>query len=144
MKRYAVIDTNVLVSAMLKWSSVPGNIIEFAFSGVIIPVLNERIVSEYREVLMREKFHLTKEIVDDVIQALEDQGEYIDTDNMDYELLDPKDVVFYAIVMEKRKEEDTYLVTGNIKHFPQVSYVVTPKEMLDVILEEKCRRDSIA
>ncbi|MBQ9505178.1 MAG: putative toxin-antitoxin system toxin component, PIN family [Lachnospiraceae bacterium] len=137
MKRYAVIDTNVLVSAMLKWSSVPGNIIEFAFSGVIIPVLNERIVSEYREVLMREKFHLTKEIVDDVIQALEDQGEYIDTDNMDYELLDPKDVVFYAIVMEKRKEEDTYLVTGNIKHFPQVSYVVTPKEMLDVILEEK-------
>ena len=137
MKRYAVIDTNVLVSAMLKWSSVPGNIIEFAFSGVIIPVLNERIVSEYREVLMREKFHLTKEIVDDVIQALEDQGEYIDTDNMDYELLDPKDVVFYAIVMEKRKEEDTYLVTGNIKHFPQVSYVVTSKEMLDVILEEK-------
>ena len=137
MKRYAVIDTNVLVSAMLKWSSVPGNIIEFAFSGVIIPVLNERIVSEYREVLLREKFHLTKEIVDDVIQALEDQGEYIDTDNMDYELLDPKDVVFYAIVMEKRKEEDTYLVTGNIKHFPQVPYVVTPKEMLDIILEEK-------
>ena len=137
MKRYAVIDTNVLVSAMLKWTSVPGNIIEFAFSGVIIPVLNKRIVAEYREVLMREKFHLTKEIVDDVIQALEDQGEYIDTDNMDYNLPDPKDVVFYAIVMEKRKEEDTYLVTGNIKHFPQVSFVVTPKEMLDIILEEK-------
>lgn len=116
MKRYAVIDTNVLVSAMLKWTSVPGSIMEFAFSGVIIPVLNERIVEEYREVLMREKFHLTKEIVDDVIQALEDQGEYIDTDNMDYELPDSKDVVFYAIVMEKRKEEDAYLVTGHIKH----------------------------
>lgn len=75
MKRYAVIDTNVLVSAMLKWTSVPGNIIEFAFSGEIIPVLNERIVAEYRGVLMREKFHLTKEIVDDVIHALEDRGE---------------------------------------------------------------------
>jgi len=137
MKRYAVIDTNVLVSAMLKWTSVPGSIIEFAFSGVIIPVLNERIVEEYREVLMRDKFHLTKEIVDDVIQALEDQGEYIDTDNMDYELPDLKDVVFYAIVMEKRKEEDTYLVTGNIKHFPQVPFVVTPKQMLDILLEEK-------
>ena len=134
MKRYAVIDTNVLVSAMLKWTSVPGSIIEFAFSGVIIPVLNERIVEEYREVLMRDKFHLTKEIVDDVIQALEDQGEYIDTDNMDYELPDPKDVVFYAIVMEKRKE-DAYLVTGNIKHFRQVPFVVTPKEMLDILLE---------
>lgn len=137
MRRYAVIDTNVLVSAMLKWTSVPGNIMEFAFNGVITPVLNEKIVTEYREVLMRDKFHLTKEIVDDVIQALEEQGEYIDTDNMDYELPDSKDVVFYAIVMEKRKEEDAYLVTGNIKHFPQVPFVVTPREMLDILLEEK-------
>lgn len=77
MKRYAVIDTNVLVSAMLKWTSVPGSIIEFAFSGVIIPVLNERIVEEYREVLMRDKFHLTKEIVDDVIQALDIMQAYL-------------------------------------------------------------------
>ena len=28
MKYYAVIDTNVLVSAMLKWNSVPGNVME--------------------------------------------------------------------------------------------------------------------
>lgn len=137
MKRYAVIDTNVLVSAMLKWTSVPGKIIEFAFGGVIIPVLNERIVAEYREVLMRDKFHFTKEIVNDVIQALEDQGEYIDTDNMDFELPDKKDVVFYAIVMEKRKEEEAYLVTGNIKHFPKVPFVITPKEMLDILLGKK-------
>ncbi|MCR5232905.1 MAG: putative toxin-antitoxin system toxin component, PIN family [Lachnospiraceae bacterium] len=137
MKRYAVIDTNVLVSAMLKWTSVPGKIIEFAFGGVIIPVLNERIVAEYREVLMRDKFHFTKEIVNDVIQALEDQGEYIDNDNMDFELPDKKDVMFYAIVMEKRKEEEAYLVTGNIKHFPKVPFVVTPKEMLDILLGKK-------
>ena len=136
MKRYAVIDTNVLVSAMLKWKSVPGSILEFAFSGAIIPVLNDIIVSEYRAVLMREKFHLTKEIVDDVIQALEEQGEYIDTENTDYELPDPKDVVFYAIVMEKRKNEDAYLITGNVRHFPQEPYVVTPKEMLDILLED--------
>ena len=136
MKRYAVIDTNVLVSAMLKWTSVPGNILEFAFSGTIIPVLNDKIVAEYREVLMRDKFHLTKDIVDDVIQALEEQGEYNDTDNMDYVMPDPKDVVFYAIVMEKRKEEDAYLVTGNIKHFPQEPFVVTPKEMMDIILDD--------
>ena len=131
MKRYAVIDTNVLVSAMLKWTSVPGSILEFALSG------NYEIVAEYRKVLMRDKFHLTKDIVEDVIQALEEQGEYIDTDNMDYELPDPKDVVFYAIVMEKRKDEDAYLVTGNIKHFPQKPFVVTPKEMMEIIIEDK-------
>jgi putative PIN family toxin of toxin-antitoxin system len=137
MKRYAVIDTNVLVSAMLKWQSVPGNILGFAFSGTIIPVLNEEIVAEYREVLMRDKFHFTQEIVDDVIHALEDQGEYIDIANMEYELPDPKDVVFYAIVMEKRKDEDAYLITGNIKHFPQESFVVTPREMMSIIIDDK-------
>ncbi len=55
MKRYVIIDTNVLVSAMLKWTSVPGKILEFAFSGAIIPVFNDEIVEEYRQVLMRDK-----------------------------------------------------------------------------------------
>ncbi len=48
MKYYVVIDTNVLVSAMLKWRSVPGNILELAFSGPIIPVLNDAMIEEYR------------------------------------------------------------------------------------------------
>ncbi len=56
MKYYAVIDTNVLVSAMLKWNSIPGNVMELTFDG---PIMNEQIVKEYREVLARPKFHFT-------------------------------------------------------------------------------------
>ena len=74
MKYYTVIDTNVLVSAMLKWNSVPGNIMELAFSGPIIPVLNEDIVKEYREVLLRPKFHLTEEIVNDVLDTINEKA----------------------------------------------------------------------
>lgn len=133
MRQYVVIDTNVLVSALLKWSSIPGKILELAISGVLTPILNEKIVAEYREVLLREKFHLTKEIVNDVIFALEAQGEYISTENLNYDMPDSKDIIFYAVVMEKRKEEDTYLITGNIRHFPEVQYVVTPKEMLELL-----------
>lgn len=55
MPYYAVIDTNVLVSAMLKWNSVPGNVVSFAFDGTIIPVFNSSILKEYREVLARPK-----------------------------------------------------------------------------------------
>ena len=58
MKIYTVIDTNVIVSAMLKHSSIPGLVLESALSGIIIPVLNKEFVSEYRTVLMRDKFHL--------------------------------------------------------------------------------------
>jgi putative PIN family toxin of toxin-antitoxin system len=132
---YAVIDTNVLVSAMLKWDSNPGNILELAFGGTIIPLLNESIVSEYREVLARPKFHLTQDIIDSVVGELERQGLRVDAEKLDIELPDPKDLVFYEVVMEERKSEDAYLVTGNIKHFPAKPFVVTPRQMLDVILD---------
>lgn len=71
MKYYAVIDTNVLVSAMLKWDSIPGNVMQLTFDGLIVPVLNQDIIKEYREVLSRPKFHLTEDIVNDVLSSIE-------------------------------------------------------------------------
>ena len=121
---------------MLKRSSVPGSIVEFALSGVIIPVLNNDIVNEYRTVLLRPKFHLTRDIVDDMIQALEESCEYVDPKHLDVKLPDPKDAVFYEVVMEKRREAGAYLVTGNIKHFPLECFIVTPREMFELILSQ--------
>jgi len=136
MKYYAVIDTNVLVSAMLKWNSVPGNVMELVFDGPIIPVFNPEILKEYRDVLSRPKFHFTKEIVDDVLESLEDRGISIEAQALDIVLPDPKDRVFYEVVLETRNTEDAYLVTGNIKHFPAETFVVTPREMLDIVFSE--------
>ncbi len=136
MKYYAVIDTNVLVSAMLKWDSVPGNVLELVYGGTIIPILNEHIVKEYREVLTRPKFHLTPDIIHAAVGEIEKAGLYVDTDELDVELPDPKDRVFYEVVMEERKSEDAYLVTGNIKHFPEKPFVVTPRQMIDIILRD--------
>lgn len=134
MKYYAVIDTNVLVSAMLKWNSIPGNIMELAFDGLIIPLLNKHILNEYHEVLARPKFHFTKEIIYDVLDTIQKQGISVDEESIDIDLPDPKDRVFYEVVMEKRKADDAYLITGNIKHFSAEPFIVTPKEMLDIIL----------
>lgn len=134
MKYYAVIDTNVLVSAMLKHHSVPGSIIDLAFDGPIIPVLNDAIEKEYREVLSRPKFHLPSDLIEDILSSFHQRGLYVDAEELDIELPDPKDRVFYEVVMEERKEEDAYLVTGNIKHFPEKPYVVTPRQMLNIIL----------
>lgn len=133
MKYYAVIDTNVLVSAMLKWNSVPGSIMELVFEGPIIPVFNSEILREYYEVLSRPKFHLTKKIVDDVLHNLEKRGINVEAKTIDIILPDPKDRVFYEVVLEERKSEEAYLVTGNIKHFPVEIFVVTPRKMLDII-----------
>ena len=94
MKYYAVIDTNVLVSAMLKWDSIPGNVMELVFSGMIVPLLNEHIMKEYREVLVRPKFHMTEEIVQSVLHEMSQKGIYIDADEINIVLPDPKDTVF--------------------------------------------------
>ena len=134
MVYYAVIDTNGLISAMLKWNSVPGNVLEFTFSGTIVPVLNEHIVREYREVLSRPKFKFPKDIIDTIVSEIERLGIYIDAPELEVELPDPKDRVFYEVVMEERSTEDAYLVTGNLKHFPEEPFVVTPRQMIDIIV----------
>ncbi len=117
MKYYAVIDTNVLVSVMLKWNSIPGSVMELVFDGPIVPILNQQIAREYREVLARPKFHFTEEIIRDVLANIRGR-------------------VFYEVVMEERKTEEAYLVTGNIRHFPSKPFIVTPREMIDIILSD--------
>ena len=135
MKYYAVIDTNVLVSAMLKWNSVPGHIIELVFDDLIVPVLNCEIVEEYKEVLSRSKFHLSNDIVEDIIASLAETGIFVEGETLDIDFIDEKDRMFFEVVMEERKKEDAYLVTGNIRHFPVQPFVVTPRQMLDIILK---------
>ena len=141
MKYYVVIDTNVLVSAVLKSHSVPGSIVELAFDGPIIPILNEAIEKEYREVLSRPKFHLPEDLIEGIMSTFHKRAIYVDAEHLDVELPDPKDLVFYEVVMEERKEEETYLVTGNIRHFPNRPFIVTPREMLDIILRDQDFRD---
>ena len=141
MKYYVVIDTNVLVSAVLKSHSVPGNIVELAFDGPIIPILNEAIEKEYREVLSRPKFHLPEDLIEGIMSTFHKRAIYVDAEHLDVELPDPKDLVFYEVVMEERKEEEAYLVTGNIRHFPNRPFIVTPREMLDIILRDQDFRD---
>lgn len=68
------------------------------------------------------KFHFPKEAVYTVLESLQEQGISINTGKLDIEMPDAKDVVFYEVVMEKRKKDLAYLVTGNIKHFPKESF----------------------
>ncbi len=126
MHYYAVIDTNVLVSAMLKVQSVPGQIANAALLGDLIPLLCDEIVKEYREVLARPKFKFDQIMVETLIDGIISRGIFVDAVPVEEIISDIKDIIFYEVVMEGRKEHDNaYLVTGNIKHFPIKSYVVT-------------------
>lgn len=133
MKFYAVIDTNVLVSALLRWDSVPGAVLEQALVGSIIPLLSEEIMEEYEKVLRRAKFPFKEQDIETVTEGIRLRGVFLDPEKVEEKLPDLKDVVFYAVTMEARKDREAYLVTGNIRHFPVKPYVVTPREMLTIL-----------
>ena len=131
---YAVFDTNVLVSALLsgKDDAATVQVLGKAIAGEIIPVYSNSIIKEYREVLSRGKFGFSGEVVKYLLSAIEKYGILVDPSPSGVSLPDMKDVPFYEVVLEKR-DENAYLVTGNTRHFPKEPYIVTPRELLDMV-----------
>lgn len=136
MTYYAVIDTNVIVSSMLKADSIPGLIINYVESNVIIPLLSEEIINEYVDVLTRNKFEIAHDRVMEMISIIKNKGIILKRGQALEDFVDKDDIVFFEIVMSARQTMDAYLVTGNMKHYPIRSYVVTPREMIDIIEKE--------
>ena len=132
MKAYAVIDTNVLVSALYSKhpDAAPLQVVDQVFAQNLIPMYNDEILAEYNEVLRRPKFNFPQEEISAVIDAFIEAGIHSDRVKTDESATDPKDIVFYEVAMSR---DDSYLVTGNVKHFPKVERVVTPREMLEIL-----------
>ena len=120
---YAVIDTNVIVSALLTRNaeSATVKVIEALLGGKIVPLYNEEIIREYIDVLNRPKFRFSPVLVKRFNALRIHSNEYFP---------DSSDAVFYEITLSK---QDAYLVTGNKKHFPNNPIVVSPAEMLTII-----------
>ena len=131
---YAVIDTNVLVSALLNINSNPGKVLLSVFNSETRPLLNAEIIAEYRDVLAREKFHFPAETVDIVMNRLAAVSMNINAAEGEFpEITDPKDRCFFAVTMTGRLSEDALLVTGNIRHFPAKPFVVTPVQFVEML-----------
>lgn len=82
-------------------------------------IFNDEILAEYYEVLTRPKFHFLKEAVDVAVNKIKEISLNIEAASVVGNMPDPKDVIFYVVTMNARNEKDVYLVTGNIKHFPE-------------------------
>ena len=134
MKYYAVIDTNVIVSAMLNPDSVPGSILRYAIAGIIVPLLNIDIFNEYCDVLNRKCFAFNQEEINPMLDFFREKGIMANRTETIEEFVDKKDVVFYEIALTGRAmSENSYLITGNLKHFPKKFFIISPREMLSII-----------
>lgn len=136
-KIYAVIDTNVIVSSYFSkdGTSNPSIVVSSIFYNKIIPLYNEEIISEYRDVLYRTKFQFSSQLIENFIDTIIKLGIKIEgsVDINDENFPDPKDIMFYQVRMGM---ETSYLVTGNTRHFPVKPFVVTPAQMVDILKEK--------
>ena len=134
MKCYSVIDTNVIVSALISSheDAATVQVVGRMLSGEVIPLFNEEILNEYNEVLRRKRFHFSEDAVRILIDVMEKFGMAVNPSPSGEILPDMKDLPFYEVVLEKRSDT-AYLVTGNIRHFPKKPFVVTAREFLDIL-----------
>lgn len=129
-KIYAVIDTNVIVSALIsqRVNSYPLTVLSYVYSGRIIPIYNYEVIQEYNEVLTRKKFNLNSEDIDIALKIIQKYGINASRiKEIEESFPDPKDIVFYELALSK---DGAYLITGNKKHFPDKQFVVTPKDIV--------------
>ena len=132
---YAVIDTNVIVSALLTHNLgvATAKVLDSIAKGDITCVYNEDILMEYREVLHRPKFKFPERKIDSLLTFITQKGIHSDRVPFDGTMPDEKDRPFYEVSLSV---EDSFLVTGNLKHFPVTPKVVAPSQII-AILEEQ-------
>lgn len=131
-----VLDTNVLVSGFLNPYGPPGSLVGFAASGELTLCYDARILAEYREVLLRPKFELDAQAVDDFLAQVEAEGQSVTAAPLPRHLPDHWDEPFLEVALSARAE---CLVSGNRKHFPARlclgMKVLSPAEFLDKLRE---------
>ena len=130
--KYCVIDTNVLVSSLISKNpnSPTVRIIDFIPDGLVCPIYNEFLLFEYDEILHRKKFHLEEQTIFEITDLIIKFGLKILPKKYYGEMIDEDDRIFletfYAV-------ENSYLVTGNLKHLPKLPFIVSPAEMIKII-----------
>ena len=128
---YAVIDTNILVSAQLTRheDSATRQIVRAVFNGCITPVITSAILDEYQSVLSRPKFHIAPDVIAAVTSFFHKYGRVASPQPYSGELHDEKDRIFLEATLGMRSD-DAVLVTGNKRHFPDADFILTPFEFI--------------
>lgn len=129
---YAVIDTNVLVSAMITKNpeAATAKVVRLLLDKEFIPMYDADIIAEYEDVLHRSKFPILPEVADALISYIIEHGVETSRVNFDEPMPDEDDRVFYEVTLSK---EDSFLVTGNLKHYPTSPRVITPADFVNLI-----------
>lgn len=131
MKRI-VLDTNVLVSAVLTPFGTAARVLDLVIGGEAVLLLDDRLLAEYREVLLRPKFGFDSALVEHLVDYFETAGEHVMAGPVTAKLPDPDDAPFFEVAVAGGADA---LVTGNKRHYPRGKVrVLSPSEFLQTLL----------
>ena len=135
---FAVLDTNVLISAALAHNkySIPYSVFRGVVERRFVPLVDDNIVREYWEVFSRPKFSFMQETINDIVGNTIKFAINQPVPPSGIELPDSDDVVFYDVA-RAHQDKGAYLVTGNLKHFPNCGFAVSPRDFMNIITPNK-------
>ena len=128
-----VLDTNIIVSALLQPLGPPAQVLILSLNGVVQLCISGNIYAEYEEVVRRAKFRHSEQTIASTLDALRDKATWVKPIESVTACSDPDDNMFLECAQAAKAD---YLVTGNLKHFPTSwggTRVVTARWLLDII-----------
>lgn len=131
-----VLDTNVIVSGILRPFSKAASILRLVADGALQLAYDLRLLSEYRDVLNRPKFNIAKINVEAFLTQVEQEGFLVSVKPLEIHLPDPDDETFLEVALAGRVDA---IVTGNKRHFLKRAYdgvkILSPAEFLELLKE---------
>jgi putative PIN family toxin of toxin-antitoxin system len=128
-----VLDTNVLVSALITPFGNPARILDMVIRGELRLLYDDRILSEYSEVLLRPKFSFDPNDVNMLLDYLDTEGIKINPSPINEPLVEKDDLPFLEVAISGMAET---LITGNKRHFRiksrQGLKILNPEEFLRI------------
>ena len=111
-----VIDTNVVIAALLTPGRTPDLALAALRACAATILVDARIEAEYRTVLSRPKFaSIPADRRDAMLETLLGGAEHVQCARFEHAMIDDDDRVFVEVARSGRADA---LLTGNAKHFP--------------------------
>ena len=113
-----VLDTNIVVSALLTPQGPPGRVFFMALrnQSSIQLCVSAEVFAEYEEVLNRPKFNFTISAIEAALGSFREKGFWVKPTGKVSICDDPDDDIFRECAEAAAAD---YLVTGNPRHFPE-------------------------
>jgi putative PIN family toxin of toxin-antitoxin system len=130
-----VLDTNILVSALLNPRGAPAQLFLIALTEPDAQLcISADVYAEYEEVIRRPRLHRSDSEVEATLRILREKCLWVRPTQQIDACSDPDDNIFLECAQAAYAH---YLVTGNGKDFPAAwgnTRIVTARQLLDAVL----------